>query len=190
MTYLVCLKRGLILQYLNILNYKLIRKDRLSRGGGVVFYVKESIKIKVLKIPTTNLLEHLWFTTKIAGKSLCFRTVYRPLSNNLNVCLEELENIVSNLLPEYDHIGGDFNIDMENNCSPMVMNRFLNKYNLYQIITEPTRITDNSFTLIDLIIVNDTSLITESQVIKMCGISDHSLVTSKIKLTSCKYFII
>ena len=47
--------------------------------------------------------------------------------------------------------------------------------NLTQVITEPTRITDRSATLVDVILVSDQALVTESGVIDT-GISDHSLV--------------
>ena len=47
--------------------------------------------------------------------------------------------------------------------------------NLTQVITEPTRITDRSATLVDVILVSDQTLVTESGVIDT-GISDHSLV--------------
>ena len=58
-------------------------------------------------------------------------------------------------------------------------------YGLSQLITEPTRVTPDSKTLIDLCITNSPEKITNSGVIHL-GISDHSLVFLSRKTQYCR----
>ena len=58
-------------------------------------------------------------------------------------------------------------------------------YGLSQLITEPTRVTQDSKTLIDLCITNSPEKITNSGVIHL-GISDHSLVFLSRKTQYCR----
>ena len=71
---------------------------------------------------------------------------------------------------------GDINCDLlsentVNNALPNVSD----VYGLKQLITEPTRITPSSSSLIDLIFTNQPDLVSFSDVSHV-GISDHSLV--------------
>ena len=58
-------------------------------------------------------------------------------------------------------------------------------YGLSQLITEPTRVTPDSKTLIDLCITNSPEKVTNSGVIHL-GISDHSLVFLSRKTQYCR----
>ena len=58
-------------------------------------------------------------------------------------------------------------------------------YDLSQLITEPTRVTSDSKTLIDLCITNSLEKVANSDVIHL-GISDHSLVFSSRKTQYCR----
>lgn len=172
---------------IRIPEYKIVRRDRRTRGGGVAFFIKESIKYKILDTPTSqDGLENLWISVKLAGKRLCLGTLYRPPLSDLNVCLEQLENALVALLPEYDYVlfGGDFNVDMSNNNNTNTSRfvNFLHKYGLHQNISEPTRVTAHSSTLIDLLISSHSDLVTRADVIRMEDISDHSLVKCTIKI--------
>ena len=63
-------------------------------------------------------------------------------------------------------------------------------YQLEQLISEPTRVTDKSATLIDLAFTNDTNNISKSGVIYN-GMSDHSIPVCVLffLLYMFKYFI-
>ena len=74
-----------------------------------------------------------------------------------------LGEIKCNLLPEVITINSSY-----------LMNIF-DIYGLSQLITEPTRVTSSSKTLIDLCVTNSPEKVTNSGVIHL-GISDHSLV--------------
>ena len=60
-------------------------------------------------------------------------------------------------------------------------------YNLEQLIKEPTRVTNTSSSLIDLILTNQPNNISNSGVIDL-GMSDHSLiyVVKKTSLPKCR----
>lgn len=171
---------------LNIPGFKLIRNDRHGRGGGVAFYIKNSIQFSVLATPLVNSpLEQLWISAKVEGKKLCLGTLYRPPNTNLNNCLEDLESVLVNFLPEFDFVvfGGDFNVDfLSQDYNFAQFNSFLNKYGLHQAVTKPTRVNNTSSTLIDLIISNCKKIILDSGVFNMDDISDHSLVTCNLNI--------
>ena len=162
-------------------DYKLIRKDRESRGGGVAFYINKSVKYKILDIPAINdcPLEFLWISVTMSGKRLCLGTLYRAPNSNFNQSFECLENMISTFLTEYDIIlfGGDLNVDfLSENLNCIHLTNLLNKYGLNQLISQPTRITEHSSTLIDLIITSNKDIVTDLNVLRMDGISDHMMV--------------
>ena len=67
-------------------------------------------------------------------------------------------------------------------CSPRKeLSNILNSFNLRNVITEPTRIAENSETLIDLCIVNDIQKVNQSGVLHL-RISDHSLIYASYKI--------
>lgn len=171
---------------IRIPGYKVIRNDREGRGGGVAFYVKDAIKFKILEVPNNGLVEQLWISIRIKGKKLCLGTLYRPPHVNLPLCIENVENVLTNLLPDFDYVlfGGDFNVDFlnKNSLNFNLFNSLLNKYGLHQLIEHPTRITDTSSTLIDIIISSSLDLTLNTDVLNMDGISDHCLVKCNLKI--------
>ena len=106
---------------------------------------------------------------------ICYSAPNNPLENFLN----RLSNIILKL-PKYSEyiLLGDFNIDFsQKNRSPskQLLLNFARQFHLDQLITKPTRITETSKTMIDLIFVANSQRIVRSDVIP-CSLSDHSLV--------------
>ena len=101
---------------------------------------------------------------------------YRPSSRT------PLDPVMSNFLDEVLDkssdiddivIMGDFNLNqLEPDNMTRRMDDICQTYNLHQLIDVPTRITDSTATLIDLIYISDPSSIIQSDVIPL-GISDH-----------------
>ena len=58
---------------------------------------------------------------------------------------------------------------------------FCSTFNLVQLITQPTRTTESSATLLDVILVSNKELIIESNVVPI-SISDHDLVYATLQL--------
>lgn len=185
------LHSAILTENIEIPNYTLIRKDRDSRGGGVAFYINKCLKFNILEVPPqASLLEELWISVKINNKTFCFGSLYRPPNVNLNACLDDLENSITNFLPSFSGIifGGDFNINCLDEGSPGFnhLNRLLNKYSLSQLIKLPTRISQSNCALIDLIVSSFPELSTDVQVIDMDTISDHYLVYTQLKFQKQK----
>ena len=108
-------------------------------------------------------------------------TWYRPPDAKIEL-LVHFENFLQNIDEEDKNfvITGDFNCNFlsteNNNQHTNKLIELINEYQLQQLITNPTRITPRTKTLLDIIItkIGDTKII-ESGVIHL-GISDHSLV--------------
>lgn len=81
---------------------------------------------------------------------------------------------------------GDFNIDVaaKSGSSKFYLKRklfnFADLHSLEQLIKSPTRTTEFSETIIDLIFVNNNHRIVDSSVVQ-CTIGDHSLVYCTLK---------
>ena len=76
------------------------------------------------------------------------------------------------------HIVGDFNcnlLDTEKNVHSRQLTDIMDIYQLEQIITEPTRITIDTASLIDIFITNSPLKVKSSGVIRL-GISDHYMI--------------
>ncbi|KAJ8981734.1 hypothetical protein NQ317_008995 [Molorchus minor] len=162
----------------SIPGHKIVRQDRGGRGGGVAFFLKNSIKFTVIEVNDDgSALEQLWIS-----KKLCFGTLYRPPNLNFNKCIENLENTLISLLPEYDYVvfGGDFNVDFlnTNSYNYTLLNNLLNKYGLNQIINKPTRVTDNSETLIDIIVTSCGNVTANTEVLTMEDYHSYSDIAS------------
>ena len=78
---------------------------------------------------------------------------------------------------------GDLNYNMHNgsNHNSSTLTNILDMYVLSQLISEPTRITPTSSTLIDLCITSSPEKISKAGVVHL-GISDHSLVFMTLKI--------
>lgn len=175
----------------SIPGYDILRKDRNGRGGGVAFYYKNSLKCKILTLPpSTSHLEQIWVSVKVQGKHMCLGSLYRPPDANLSHCINDLEAAVTSFLPNYNCVlfGGDLNVDFSNNLNNgyNIASRFLTKYGLYQVINSATRVTDNSQSLLDIIVTSSRDIVKTSDVIRMDNISDHCLVNCTLKINKTR----
>nr|CAI5863907.1 unnamed protein product [Callosobruchus analis] len=106
--------------------------------------------------------------------------LYKPPSANSFDFIDELETVIGNLVTMTDEIVfmGDLNIDMLNTQSryTAMLNKLLDSVGLSQFITQPTRITITTQTLIDLICISNSGAVISSGVTSVNAISDHELV--------------
>ncbi|KAK9747503.1 hypothetical protein QE152_g5270 [Popillia japonica] len=163
---------------INIKNYTLIRKDRTLRaGGGVGIYVRNTFQF--LPISTLDAIEQLWISVQIGKQKFGVGTVYNPLQANYREFLDVLENsfIQCHLTTDEVFCLGDFNIDLlkREHPSAIFLNAFLSSIGIKQLIDCPTRLTDSSRSLLDLILVTDDNIIVDSGVVN-CHVSDHDFV--------------
>ena len=149
--------------YVQINGYNSIFKNRIGkRGGGVGFYIKESITYKVrhdLSKRHDN-LEILF--VEIGGRNkntpslIC--VAYQPSSNEIEKLewLENFENLLADVYLKWKGVfivTGDFNIDLlgEPKESTRRYKNLLHTFSLHQHIAKATR---KNMTLIDHIISN------------------------------------
>ena len=81
------------------------------------------------------------------------------------------------------YILGDLNCNMLNVNDPACqsLTKFCSSFNLSQLINQPTRVTENSKTLIDVFLTSTPNLVAETKVVPV-SISDHDLVFASLKL--------
>ena len=165
---------------IHIPGYVIIRKDRNRHGGGVAIYIKENISCSVRHDLAPDQLDMVCVEINLPyNKSFLVSTWYRPPNANINV-FEDYTKFVEKC--DYENkqliVLGDMNCDYFKNPSESHTQRlkFISSaYQLQQLILEPTRMTNRSATLIDLIFTNETRNIAKSGVIHN-GMSDHSLI--------------
>lgn len=180
-------------EYVNIHeDYCFVRKDREGRGGGVGMYVNRNIKFHKMNLNTTfNSFEYLLLKLHVNSSSIVLCAIYRSSSlSNFNEFFEEFECLCSTATTMSDFVMyvGDININVLDVHSNQVKNylELLNTFNLSQIIDEPTRISLNSLTLIDHIIVSDNSLAKSWAIDHSHNISDHGIISCDIDVLKKK----
>ena len=171
---------------LHLENYQLFRKDRNTNGGGLVIYVRESLRVSVREDLQVEGVESMWLEIKHkAQKSFLLGYTYRPPSSNQS-WIDDFEGILEQIYTENKEIImlGDFNLNMLDN-SNIVHNwlQFTDSVNLTQIVDLPTRVTATSATIIDHAYTNKPENIVE--VFVPCyAISDHYPVCLTRKLSN------
>ena len=165
---------------ISIPNFHLpFRKDRQSRGGGVAIYVKSRLSVKYMDMLDIVGLEAIWVQVTCKTRKHLIGTFYR--ADKSEAYWELIDESIGNAvdLNMFIVIAGDFNIDIlrENKQKIEYLQAF---YGIKQIITEATRITPNSSTLIDLIFVSCAGDVRNSGVLDpVC--SDHCPIFVHIK---------
>lgn len=174
-------------------DYKLIRSDRESRGGGVALYMKSSISksCTVLSIPLEEVydIEYIIVKVTIEGKLCAIGVLYKPPNSHYtNLCI--LTDIISYLLENNIHIlilMGDLNINMLiNSPATVYLNNLLLVLDCKQIVNDPTRITAQTETLLDLIITNSDLDVRNVEVLDVC-FSDHNVTSCDVELNGYDY---
>ena len=127
-----------------------------------------------------NYEEILWIEiTRPKCKPLLIASIYKPPDLDETTFIDSLKSSFSSIDSGRSSLVllGDFNIDQlgKNNSAKRFLKPFAIQYDIKQIINEPTRITEHSKTLTDLVFVNNEHRIVQSGVIHASP-SDHSLV--------------
>ena len=166
-------------QEIQISGYEVIRKDKNRNGGGVCLYVRSTINYKLRRSLVPQTIGCLCIEIcKPSCRPFLVSTWYRPPSSPAGI-FEAFETFIGRIDCENkdSYILGDINCDMlpqESNSQTNTLLGICDVYPYTQIMTQPTRITYNSATLIDLILTNTPQKIIKSGVIRV-GFSDHDL---------------
>lgn len=166
----------------------MVRRDRGGRGGGVALFVHRDIKFKLLEFNLSiNSFEYLLVSIIINREQeyvLC--VIYRSSSlKDFGKFYEDFETLCSCILATTDRFLciGDINIDLLQVTSNMQQySDLLDSFNLTQVVAKPTRVSATSSTLLDHIIVSDTSFVENVDVDLNHSISDHGVIICNLKL--------
>jgi len=169
--------------------YSLIRNDRNGRGGGVAIYVKSSIPHSVCnELNTEADIEAVWITVNPDNfKPFKLCSFYRPPSANADYFDKMLINFEAAMSNDEVVILGDFNMNyvadetLANNPAHH-LEVFLN---CTQLITVPTRVSENCSTTIDLIYTSMPETHSASGVVE-CTISDHYMTYTVLECKTSK----
>lgn len=180
------LHSGISNNLIRIANYDVVRRDAQSPGEtGIVAYVHQSVRDftrrrKKLEHPD---VECMWLEIKQKQNSpsvyVCF--LYRNPASTVDwydSFIEMLDNVYR--LKPHAHVIvlGDFNIDLK---KPQPRWETISlSLGLKQFITEPTRVTPTSQTLLDHVYSNTPSLV-KSASLSNLSISDHSPICCTVQ---------
>ena len=162
-----------------IQGYCVHRLDRNRHGGGVLLFVKDVFTCSVLYKGDFE-LEFIVLSIKqsvTTSPEFCIALFYRPPSSDNTV----LDNLFSTLcsifitLPCKLILLGDFNIDFLSSCTSLYRKlvSIMSSFNLHQIVSEPTRISNLCSTLIDLIFVSSSVFVKQCNTIPSLANADH-----------------
>ena len=147
----------------NIPTHSLVTKSRKNKaGGGVGIFIANNInfvKREELSTFKEGIFESICIEIQLCNKRILIGVIYRPPGNKIKEFEETFEHFLLGINREKKqcYLMGDFNIDTlkigQNTLSDNFMNQLLSS-SFYPLITKPTRITQNSATLIDNILTN------------------------------------
>ena len=174
----------------------IIRLDRHQRmGGGVAFFTANSVVVKRRLDLELAAVEFLWIEFRIKHFDILCGVCYRPPDNDsvsLDNFFEYFQLVLDKIrqLPKQYLIVmlGDFNAhyDVANPSGNSEVGgklySFLESNNLAQLITEPTRVTSNSSTILDLVITNCPERFSASGTLSPPSNCDHSVIFASMNL--------
>jgi ribonuclease P/MRP protein subunit RPP40 len=176
---------------ISIVGYQVFRQDRVSnvkkKGGGVMFYVRDSIKAMTMSVKDKHEFEHLWIKVKggdskkedpgYIGIFYVPPDVSEKSIKGLKGCFERFRN-------QRYMIVGDFNfggINWENGTCDNRSKKFFDTVNdmfLHQMVLEATR--ENN--ILDLILVKDKTFVNSVEIGCPVGRSDHNTIACNFVL--------
>jgi len=169
-------------KYVCFPNYNIYRQDK-GRGGGVAIYVRDNLKVNPLNLTASKIdgVEDLWLSIQCRKlPSVIIGCIYRhphASAESFKYLLDIFREISLRNKPII--VLGDLNenlLQKDNRLSKVISN-----CNLSQVIQKPTRITQFSSTLLDVILTNKPELILNSDVVP-CPVADHELITATIDI--------
>ena len=178
-----------------------LRRDRVTNGrhgGGVLIYIAESLPYQQQTNLQLDHYEHIWVDIKIKNQIFAINALYRPPNENkeehdlfLKVSddlLQKLHNHNAN----YKIITSDLNFGNIYCKMPLLQPKPLDNfapdlfmsYGFNQIIDIPTRVSNESTSLIDLFFINSTAGITYQGTLPK--IADHDGIFASFDIKNFK----
>jgi len=173
-------------RFISIPDFNIFRQD-LGRGGGVCIYVKKCLTAHKVAVNVDRVaeVEDLWITVQCRKlPSIIIGTVYRhpkALVASYDYISDIFKAISLRNKPVF--IFGDMNDDMLIPNSRL--DQVIRNLKLSQIVNKPTRISNNTATLLDLLITNKPEMLIQSDVLP-CQVADHELVSATVNFKKPK----
>ena len=165
--------------------YSVIRCDRNRHGGGVLLYIRSDLPI-ILTSPHHS-LELLLVDIRLRQGNMLIGLFYRPPSAPVSI-IDDLDTALSDIHPtrlRSTVLLGDFNINLmsatpHTNPCFLPMRDLPGKFNFTQVVTEPTRCTNVSSSIIDHVYLSEASLLQSCLTLPPLGSSDHNCLLVKL----------
>ena len=159
---------------IDVEGYSVVRQDRNRQGGGVLLYIRDGIAFNLRPDLAVKGLEAVWVELLMPkSKGFLIGAYYRPPKDD--TFIDNLETSLNKLDPSAEfYILGDINIDYANVNGSLFKKyaHVLNLFNCKQLISEATRITDNTKTVLDHIVTNSKDRVSYHGILN-CSLSDH-----------------
>ena len=168
-----------------------VRRDRLvdgnsTRSGGCLVYINELLTFEQNTLMQEVEFEHIWVDIKIKNVKVSINCLYRPPKHSTvdhNTFLTTSESILQNLetyQSNYKIITSDLNYGNIYSKLPILPSKPLDatapdlfaRFGYTQLIDIPTRTTENTLSLIDLIYIQNTDIVVCQGILP--SIADHS----------------
>ena len=152
-----------------------------GNGGGVVAYIRDGIPYTRREDLECEDLELKWIEISFKdAKRFLVGVLYRPpdSSKHLNKnFLKKFDNTLTaaNMENKEIIILGDMNCNYDHINDHRDIKQLLLNFGFRQLINKPTRTTENTSTLIDVILTNSPDKIVHNDVI-LCHLSDHDMI--------------
>ena len=173
-----------------------VRRDRYGGGrhGGCLIYISDKLTFKHRVDLQSDHFEHLWVDVRVSNLMFTVTCFYRPPHDeNHAVFLETSEEILIKLNNHHtDHkiITSDLNFGNLYSKNPILAPKPLDNlapdlfanYGYNQIIDIPTRTTENSESLIDLIFVQNEELVSEFGTLPRIADHDGVILSLNVKI--------
>ena len=176
----------MVIDLVNLEGYNIVRRDRNKHGGGVCFYLRNTITFSGQYQLENDDLELIALEIQKANSCpFLIATWYRPPNTPLDY-FKKFEMFLKEADARYSeiYILGDFNRNILSKTPEVHTTHLLDlmvDYQLAQLIKEPTRVNAKSQTLIDVFITNKEDNISHSGVYTL-SISDHNLIYAVRKI--------
>ena len=168
-----------------------VRRDRIidgksTRSGGCLIYVNELLPFEQKVNLQELMFEHIWVDIKINNIKLSINCLYRPPNHTADdhesflLTSQNILQKLDNYQADYKIISSDLNFGNIYCKSPILTPKPLDntapdlfaEYGYTQLIDIPTRITNNTISLIDLFFIQSDELIICHGTLPM--IADHA----------------
>ena len=168
------------------------RNRKNGKGGGVGIYLRNSLKWNRRQDLENEHVENIWIEINIPKSSNILLGVYYRPPNTSKFLSKDFDNILNETLQSATDekkeiiLMGDLNVNYLSKTDNKNIKELLSLYGLTQLINVPTRTTQDSSSLIDIIAANNESSIVSTNVFPL-SIGDHDMIGCVRKINNGKF---